>query len=102
MAYFFFNLKMLVTSKVWAIISNIIKPKRTNLLKNLYKSILKLIPNKIECIIKNTAEKIPKYKKYLLLFSLLSFFKKVLYSSQNLINKIEVIIMPGLNNKYVG
>jgi len=31
-------LNILTTNKAWAIISNMIKPKITNLLKNLYKS----------------------------------------------------------------
>ena len=35
---FFFILNILITNKAWAAISNIIKPKITNLLKNLYKS----------------------------------------------------------------
>ena len=37
-AILFFILNKAITSKAWAIISNIIKPKITNLLNNLYKS----------------------------------------------------------------
>ncbi len=62
-AILFFILNKAITSKAWAIISNIIKPKITNLLKNLYKSYSKLIPRKIECVIKNNADAIPKNKK---------------------------------------
>ena len=59
-----------MTSKLWAIISNKIKPKRTNLLRNLSifsnnvkESNSKLIPKKIECKIKNIAEPTPNIKK---------------------------------------
>ena len=62
---FSFILKMLVTNIVWAIISNKIKPKSTNRLKNLYKSNSKFIPKKIECKMRNNAEPTPNIKKYL-------------------------------------
>ena len=62
-AILFFILNKVITSKVWAIISNIIKPIRINLLKNLYKSYSKWIPRKIEWAIKNNAEAMPKNKK---------------------------------------
>ena len=45
--------------KDWAIISNIINPNNTNLLKNLYKSYSNFTPSKIEWIIKKIAERIP-------------------------------------------
>ena len=71
---------MFITSKLWAIISNKIKPKRMNLLRNLSissnnpkESNSKLIPSKIECKIKNMAEPTPNIKKYLFSTSLLSF-----------------------------
>ena len=51
------SLIILITSKHWAIISNIINPKRTNLLKNLYKSTSKLTPRKIEWKIRNLKNK---------------------------------------------
>ena len=71
-----FTLIKLMTKRAWAIISNIINPKSTNLLKNLYNSISTLKPKKIECAIKNNADPIPKNKKYLfLLVSLLIFLK---------------------------
>ena len=59
----FFAFNKDITSKIWAITSNIIKLKMINLLKNLYKSFSKWIPKKIEWIIKNMAEIIPKNKK---------------------------------------
>ena len=90
----------LTTSNVWAIISNIIKPKSTNFLKNLYKSFSKLIPKKIECEIKNIAEPTPNIKKYLfLLVSLLITWINLLFDIQYWINKIAVIIIPGLNRR---
>ena len=90
----------LTTSNVWAIISNIIKPKSTNFLKNLYKSFSKLIPKKIECEIKNIAEPTPNIKKYLfLLVSLLITWINLLFDIQYWINKIAVIIIPGLNKR---
>ena len=59
----FFVLNKDITSKIWAITSNIIKLKMINLLKNLYKSFSKWIPKKIEWAIKNMAEITPKNKK---------------------------------------
>ena len=66
----------LKTKRAWAIISNIIKPRRTNLLKKLSnpfknwkESSSKFIPRKIECIIKKIAEPTPKNKKTLFLWS---------------------------------
>ena len=47
-AILFFILNKIITRSAWAIISNIIKPIRINLLKNLYKSFSKLTPRKIE------------------------------------------------------
>ena len=44
-----------------AITSNIIKNNITSLLNNLYRSLSNLIPKKIECIVKATADAIPKY-----------------------------------------
>ena len=58
-----FILKRVITNSACATISNIMKLKRINLLKNLYKSYSKLIPKKIECTIKNIAELTPKNKK---------------------------------------
>ena len=66
----FFILNKLITKSIWAIISNIIKPSRTNLLRKLFSfsssskdSKSKLIPRKIEWKIKKIADPIPKNKK---------------------------------------
>ena len=63
----FFIFIIFNTSNACAIISNIIKAKSTNILKNLYKSFSISIPKKMECNIRNTADPIPKKRKYLLL-----------------------------------
>ena len=96
-----------MTSKAWAIISNTIKPKSTNLLRNFSifpskwnESISKLIPRKIEWNIKNIAEPTPKNKKYLYFLLLLSIFLiNLLFATQYWINRIAVIIIPGLNKR---
>ncbi len=64
---FFFIFTMFMTNKAWATISKIIKPKSMNRLKNLYKSVSKLIPRNIECEIKNIADPTPNNKKCLFL-----------------------------------
>ena len=61
----FFILIKLMTRRAWATSSKIINARRTKRLKSLYKSKSNLIPRKIECKIKNTAELIPKIKKYI-------------------------------------
>ena len=94
---------MLITNKAWAIISNIINPKRINLLKNLYHSKSKAIPKKIECNTKKTAEPTPKNKKnFTLLTSSFIFIIRELFAIQYLINKIAVTIMAGLKIRYAG
>ena len=96
-------LNKVITSNACAIISKIIKPRRTNLLKNLYKSYSKLIPKKIVCAIKNTAEPTPKNKKrYFFLKGLLTATAMLLLAIQYLIKRNAVIIMHGLNIRYAG
>ena len=87
-AILFFILIMCFINIAWATNSNIMKPKSTKRLKNLYKSISNWIPSKTECIIKNNAEPTPKNKKYLfllksLLIVCINLFETIFFKISN-------------------